>query len=82
MIVSRGMGRGQGTLVASGFGRRLLDGVLPVLRSYTLSADPRDWAVSRMSRVWAVASAARAWVVYHRAISWVAARIARLWRTE
>lgn len=82
MIVARGLGKGQGTVVACGFGRRLLDGVLPVLRSYTLSADPRDWAVPRVSRDWVVESVARTWVVYHRVISWVADRIARLWRTE
>lgn len=82
MIVARGLGRGQGTLVAYGLGRRLLEGVLPVLRSYTLIADPRDWAVARRSRTWAVESMVRTWVVYHRVISWVADRIARLWRTE
>lgn len=82
MIVARGLGKGQGTLVASGFGRRLLDGVLPVLRSYTLSADPRDWEVSRASRAWLVESLSRTWVVYHRVISWVAERIARIWRAE
>lgn len=84
MIVSRGLGRGGGTLVGFGLGRvlRAVPDVAVSTVSFTVTRAQRAWEVGGEIRTWTLHAAARGWKLGSRLANLVVDRLIRLWRLK